>query len=194
MRLAFVSQDLEKFISVNFRRGLHMSLAFHLFEHGSYVISLTFEFQHFNISHCLFLILWFLLFVVRYSSNPLAKRCHFGHVAGTDDIVSNLRRTIPAFTEKNREQQTKLSQASSLTLRELITNGRFESNAHTLLRKLDFYSEILSTRMQRWCMTIATNNFVGSENIVSSSWTWRWCFLCHPFNRCPSINWWSENW
>ena len=88
MRLAFVSQDLEKFISVNFRRGLHMSLGFHLFEHGSYVISPTFKFQHFDISHCLFLILWFLLFTVRYSSNPLAKRCHFGHVVGTDPTLS----------------------------------------------------------------------------------------------------------
>ena len=76
---------------------------------------------------------------MRYSSNPLPKRRYFGHVGGPDpDIVSSLRRIVPAFTGKNRERQTKLSQASSLTLRELITDGRFESNARTSLRKPDF--------------------------------------------------------
>jgi len=89
--------------------------------------------------YCLRILTCVLFFAVRYSSNPLAKRHHFGHVGGPDsDIVSSLRRTISAFTGKNRERQTKLSQASSLTLRELITNGRFESNACTLLRKLNF--------------------------------------------------------
>ena len=32
MRLVFESQDVEKFISLNFRRGLHMSLTFYLFK------------------------------------------------------------------------------------------------------------------------------------------------------------------
>ena len=54
MGFAFESQDLENFISVNFRRGFHMSLAFYLFERGSHVISPAFEFQHFDVSHCLF--------------------------------------------------------------------------------------------------------------------------------------------
>ena len=79
---------------------------------------------------------------MKYFSNPLAKSHHFGHVGGPDpDIVSGLNRTVPAFTEKNRERQTKLSQASSLTLWKLIIDRRFESDAHTLLRKPDFLFE-----------------------------------------------------
>ena len=74
---------------------------------------------------------------MRYSSNPLAKRRHFDHVGGLDtNIISNLIRTESVFIGKNRERQTNLSQASSLTLRELITDGRSESI--TLLRKPDF--------------------------------------------------------
>ena len=44
--------------------------------------------------------------------------------------------------------------------------------------------------MQRYCMTAATIGFVSLENIVSSSQTWKWCFLCHPFNQCPSNDRW----
>ena len=73
---------------------------------------------------------YILFFAVRYILILLAKRCHFGHVGGPDpDIISVLSRTVLAFIGKNREQQTKFSQASSLTLRELITDGRFESDA-----------------------------------------------------------------
>ena len=43
-------------------------------------------------------------------------------------------------------------------------------------------------------MIAATNGFVSLENVVSSSRTWRVCFLCHPFNRCPFIDRWSGNW
>jgi len=142
-----------------------------------------------------FLILWFLLFAVRYPSYPLANRRHFSYMGGPDpNIVSSLGRTVLAFTGMNQERQNKLSYASSLTLQKLITNGRFELNAHTLLRKPNFFPEILSTRMQRWCMTTATNGFVSSKNVISPSQTWRGCFLCHPFNRCPSIDQWSGNW
>ena len=77
---------------------------------------------------------------MRYSSNPLAKSHHFGHMGGLDlNIVSSLRRIVLAFTGKNRKWQTKLSQASLLTLWELITDGRFELNVRTLLRKPDFF-------------------------------------------------------
>ena len=71
--------------------------------------------------------------------NLLAKRHHFGRVGGLDpDIISGLNIIVSAFTGKNRERQTKLSQASSLNLWELITDGRLESNARTLLRKPNF--------------------------------------------------------
>jgi len=84
---------------------------------------------------------------MRYTSNPLAKRHHFGHVGELEpDIVSGLSRTVPNFSGKNQKRQTKLSQASSLTLREPITVGRVELNACTLLRKQDFFIR----RFHRW--------------------------------------------
>ena len=44
-----------------------------------------------------------------------------------------MRKTIPAFTKTNEERQARLIKAS--TLRELISDGRFESANHRLLRK-----------------------------------------------------------
>ena len=76
---------------------------------------------------------------MRYTSDLLAKRRHFVHVGGPNpNIISILSRTVRAFIAKDRERQTKLSQVSLLTLQELITDKRFELNAHMLLRKLDF--------------------------------------------------------
>ena len=80
-----------------------------------------------------------LLFAVKYSSNPLAKMRHFGHVSGPDlDAVSKLDKAMSAFTGKNRERRAKLSQVSSHILQTLITDGRLESEAHSLLKKTDF--------------------------------------------------------
>jgi len=43
------------------------------------------------------------------------------------------------FTREKRERQTKLSMASMLTLRGLLSDGQFKSGSQTLLRKLDFF-------------------------------------------------------
>ena len=119
---------------------------------------------------------------MRCTFNSLAKRHHSGHVGGPDpDIISGFSRTVPAFTKKNQERQAKLSQASSLALWELITDGRFESNARKLLRKSNFLFRDSVMRMQMMYMS-ATNGFISLENIISSSQTWRGCFLCYPFN------------
>jgi len=76
---------------------------------------------------------------VKYSSDTLSKRFHFAHIGGTDpNVVFSLRKTTPVFIRKSQEQQAKLSRASLLTLRELIIDGQFESDARTLLRKPDF--------------------------------------------------------
>ena len=76
---------------------------------------------------------------MKYSSNPLAKRHHFSHVGGSDpDVASKLDRTVSTFTGKNQELRAKLSQASSQTLQELITDWRLESEARSLLKKLNF--------------------------------------------------------
>ena len=55
-------KKISKFISVNLRHGLHRSLTFYLFERGFHVLSSAFDFQHFDISHCLFEISNLLIF------------------------------------------------------------------------------------------------------------------------------------
>jgi len=41
------------------------------------------------------------LFAVRYSSNPLSKKCYFGHVGGTDpNMIFILQSTTPVTTGK----------------------------------------------------------------------------------------------
>ena len=76
---------------------------------------------------------------MKYSSTPLARRRHFGHVGRPDsDVISKLDKNVPAFTGKNREWRAKLNQASSQTLQELIKDGRLESEARPLFKKPEF--------------------------------------------------------
>jgi len=71
------------------------------------------------------------------------------------------------FSRKNREWQTKLSRASMLTLQELISNGQFESDACTLLRKPHFLlrdsikedEEILYDNNYKWLRQIGNWRF-----------------------------------
>ena len=96
--------------------------------------------------------------------NPLAKRRHFGHVIGPD--VSKLDRTVPTFTGKNQER-AKLSQASSQTLRELITDGRLESDACSLLKRTDFLfgdsiyedAEVMLDGRYKWLRRLGERRF-----------------------------------
>ena len=50
-----------------------------------------------------------------------------------------LPRTTPVFALKSREHQDRLSNPSMLTFREIITNGRFESNTRIVLKKPEFF-------------------------------------------------------
>jgi len=143
----------------------------------SHVLGYAFGFQYLVNFHCFRILTCVLFFALRYS-----LILWWRDVTLTMWVVSSLRRTISAFTEKNRGRQTKLSQASSLTLWELSTDERFESNGCTLLRKPDFLFRDSVNEDVEVMYDIATNGFIGSENVVSSSRTWRGCFLCHPFN------------
>jgi len=52
---------------------------------------------------------------VRYASNRLTKRNHFGHIGGVDlNLLFSLRKTIPAFTGTNEERQARLTKGVSL--------------------------------------------------------------------------------
>jgi len=77
---------------------------------------------------------------VRYSSSPLSKKCHFGHVGDADrNLTFALQKTAPVTTGKSKERKERISKASMLTLREIIADGLFESDSHTLLRKPAFF-------------------------------------------------------
>ena len=78
-------RKFSKSSSVKFRRELHISLAFHLTGCESHVLSPRLGFNTCSFLLLQILTLCFLLFAVRYSSNPLAKRRHFGLVGGPDD-------------------------------------------------------------------------------------------------------------
>ena len=61
-------------------------------------------------------------FAVRYSSNPLSKKCHFGHVGGADrNLTFVLQRTAPVTTGKSKERKERISKASMVTLRDVRT-------------------------------------------------------------------------
>ena len=83
--------------------------------------------------------MFFLFFAVRYFLNPLSKRYHFGHVDGSDsNIIFSLRKIMPAFTGRNQERQAHLTKGVA-TLKELLSDGRFESDDWRLFRKPDFF-------------------------------------------------------
>ena len=77
---------------------------------------------------------------MRYSSSPLSKKCHVGHIGGTDpNLTFALQRTAPVTNGKSKERKDRISKASMLTLREVIFDGLFESDSRTPLRKPAFF-------------------------------------------------------
>ena len=68
------------------------------------------NFDNFQIADCCVV-----LFAVWYSSNPLSKKCHFGHVGGADpNFMFMLQKTAPVFALKSGEHQDRLSNPSML--------------------------------------------------------------------------------
>ena len=66
-------------------------------------VNLPFELQQFDNFHvadyCVVL-----FFVVRYSLNPLSKKCHFGHIGGADpNLMFVFQVAAPIFTLKLRK-------------------------------------------------------------------------------------------
>ena len=77
---------------------------------------------------------------MRYSSNPLSKKCHFGHVGGADhNLTFVLQKTAHVTTGKSNERKERIPKASMVTLREIISDGLFESDSRTPLRKPTFF-------------------------------------------------------
>ena len=105
---------------------------------------------------------------MRYASNPLTKRNHFGHIGGVDpNLLFNLRKIVTAFSGTNEERQTRLTKGTAFTLRELISDRRFESNDRRLFRKPVFLfayaieenEEILFYGNYKWLRQIGEHRF-----------------------------------
>jgi len=76
---------------------------------------------------------------VRYSSNPLSKKYYFGHIGDADhNLTFALQRTALVTTGKSKERKERISKGSMMTLREIISDGLFETDSRTPLRKLVF--------------------------------------------------------
>ena len=54
-------------------------------------------------------------------------------------MIFVLQRTAPVIAGKSRKRRSRVSNASMLTLREIISDGRLESDSRALLRKPDFF-------------------------------------------------------
>ena len=79
-------------------------------------------------------------YAVRYSSNPLSKKCHFGHVGGVDrDLTFVLQRTAPVTADKSKERRERLSNVDLATLRELMTDAAFTTNSRVPMKKPAFF-------------------------------------------------------
>ena len=77
---------------------------------------------------------------MRHSSSPLSKKCHFGHICGADsNLTFVLQRTALVTTGKSKERKDRINKAGMLTLQEILSDGPFESDSSTLLRKPAFF-------------------------------------------------------
>ena len=100
--------------------------------------------------------------------NRLTKRNHFSHIGGIDpNFLFSLRKTVPSFTGTNEERQARLIKGTASTLRELISDGRFESTNGRLLRNsviffrdaINEIEEVLFDRNYKWLCQIGERRF-----------------------------------
>ena len=104
---------------------------------------------------------------MRYASNLLTKKNHFGHGGVDSNLLFSLQKIILAFTGTNKEHQVHLTKGAASTLRELISDARFESNNRRLFRKPVFLfgdaiekdEEILFDGNYKWLHQIGEHRF-----------------------------------
>ena len=131
---------------------------------------------------------------MRYASNPLTKRNHFGHVGGVDpNLLFSLWKTIPAFTSTNEEHQACLNKGAASMLRELIL-ARDLSPTIACSGNQCFFLELPSKRMTRFCLTGITSSSVKLGSTASSALTWNGCFYCHIYNLYLIPGTWTGIW
>ena len=70
----------------------------------------------------------------------MSKRHHFDHESGPNKNVRFCpRQTEPVFAGKDKEQNARLTRCNSLTLREIISDGKLEYEYMKIIRKLIFF-------------------------------------------------------
>jgi len=177
MRLAFESQDLNFFSKSEVHTRVPCEPRVLIIEHGSHVLSPVFKLQHLVYFHYFQDTDFVFFFSVRYSLNFLIKRNHFGHIDGADpNFVFSLRKTVPAFTGTNEEWQARLIKDTASALWELISNGRLSLRTIIYSENRYSFSEMLSTKMRRLCLT---GTIRASSNRRAS--------LCPPYLTDVSI-------
>ena len=109
---------------------------------------------------------------MRYSSNFLSKKYPFGHVGGTDpNLMFVLQEAALVFALKSSEHSRQAQHPSMLTFREIMTNGRFESDTRIALKKPDFFfgdaitehDRVLYDRDYKWLRQIGDMRFFLSN-------------------------------
>jgi len=186
MKLAFESQDflihkceLQKRVSCE-PRVLSLWTQ-------SPVISPAFKFQHSDVSHCFFKISNSLISSLCsevFFESLLTKRNHFGHIGGVDpNFLFSLRKTVLAFTGTNEERQARLIKGTTSTLRELISDGRFDLWIDVYSKNQYSFSRKPLMKMRRFCLTGTISGFVKSKSVASSSLTWNKCFHYRTCSR-----------
>ena len=129
---------------------------------------------------------------MRYSSNPLSKRCHFGHVGGADrNLTFVLQRTAPVTADKSKERRERLSKIDMRTFREIMTDADFETDSRIPLMKLVFFfgdnigedDHILHDGDYKWLRQIEVGN--------SFFPIWRECILYPISSTCLSPGQWN---
>ena len=77
---------------------------------------------------------------MRYSQKTISKRHHLGYQGGRDkEWTFALRHGAPVFALKHKERSEKISHGGMTTLREVMTDGRFESGKQSLMKKPAFF-------------------------------------------------------
>jgi len=98
----------------------------------------------------------------------LFKKYHFGHVGGADpNLTFVLQKTAPVTTGESKERKERISKASMVTLREIISDRLFETDSRTPLRKPAFFfgdaidedDRILHDRDYKWLRQIRDMRF-----------------------------------
>jgi len=124
-----------------------------------------------------------LLFTVRYASNPLIVRNHFGYAGSVDpNLPFSLRKTVLAFIGTNEERKANLTKGAASMSWELISYGSIMTVTYS--GNQGSFLEMPSKRMKRFCLTGTTSGTVKLRSTASSSLTWNGCFHCYIYSPC----------